>query len=596
MFRNHILICGGTGCTSGNSLEIHKLFLEKIASNNLENDVKVILTGCFGLCASGPVVVVYPEGAFYEHITPDNVDEIISEHIIKGRIVKKLLYKDTTQEVEDTITTLNDTQFYKKQMRVALRNCGLIDPENIEEYIAFDGYQALAKVLTEMQPQDVIDIIKASGLRGRGGGGFPTGLKWQFAKDQNSEIKYICCNADEGDPGAFMDRSVLEGDPHAIIEAMTIAAYAIGAKQGYVYVRAEYPIAVKRLSIAIDQAKEYGLLGENIFGSEHSFDLEIRLGAGAFVCGEETALMTSIEGNRGEPRVRPPFPAVKGLFGKPTVLNNVETFANIPQIVLKGAEWFASMGTEKSKGTKVFALGGKIVNTGLVEIPMGTTLRTVIDDIGGGVPNGKKFKAAQTGGPSGGCIPAEHFDIAIDYDNLISIGSMMGSGGLIVMDEDNCMVDIAKFFLEFTQEESCGKCTPCRVGTKRLLEYLEKITEGKAVMQDLTDMEQLCYYIKDNALCGLGQTAPNPVLSTLRYFKNEYIEHVENKRCPSAVCKKLLRFEIIDKCVGCSACARKCPVNAISGKVKEKFIIDQEKCIKCGVCMDTCKFSAIIKK
>jgi NADP-reducing hydrogenase subunit HndC len=596
MFRNHILVCGGTGCSSGDSQGIHDLFEAKLKEAGLANDVKVIRTGCFGLCACGPVVVVYPEGAFYAHVKKENVEEIVNEHIIKGRIVNHLLYVDPKLAAQTTVTSLNETNFYKKQTRVALRNCGIIDPENIEEYIAYDGYQALYKVLNEYQPQDVIDIIKKSGLRGRGGAGFPTGLKWQFAKNAVGDVKYVCCNADEGDPGAFMDRSVLEGDPHAVIEAMAIAAYAIGSNQGYVYVRAEYPIAVKRLAIAIDQAKEYGFLGDNIFGKNFSFNLEIRLGSGAFVCGEETALMTSIEGSRGEPRCRPPFPANKGLFGKPTILNNVETYANVAQIILKGPEWFASMGTEKSKGTKVFALGGKITNTGLVEIPMGTTLRTIIEDIGGGIPNGKKFKAAQTGGPSGGCIPAEHLDIPIDYENLIAIGSMMGSGGLIVMDEDNCMVDIAKFFLQFTQDESCGKCTPCRIGTKRLLEYLEKITTGKATLQDLDEMEKLCYYIKDNALCGLGQTAPNPVLSTLRYFRNEYVAHVVDKKCPAGVCKALLSYKITDKCVGCTACARQCPVNAISGKVKEKHVIDQNKCIKCGACMSVCKFKAIVKE
>ncbi len=596
MFRNHILICGGTGCSSGNSHKIAELMEEKLKKEGLQDEVKLILTGCFGLCACGPVVVVYPEGAFYAHVNAENVDEIVDEHIIKGRLVTHLLYKDPTEAAKDTITSLNDTNFYKKQHRVALRNCGLIDPENIDEYIAYDGYQALAKVLNEYTPAQVVDIIKKSGLRGRGGGGFPTGLKWEFAMKQVNDVKYVCCNADEGDPGAFMDRSVLEGDPHSVIEAMSIAGYAIGSKQGYVYVRAEYPIAVKRLQIAINQAKEYGLLGDNILGSNHSFDLEIRLGSGAFVCGEETALMRSIEGNRGEPTPRPPFPAVKGLFGRPTILNNVETYANIAQIILNGSEWFASMGTEKSKGTKVFALGGKITNTGLVEIPMGTTLRTVIEDIGGGIPNGKKFKAAQTGGPSGGCIPASHLDIPIDYDNLIAIGSMMGSGGLIVMDEDNCMVDIAKFFLEFTKEESCGKCTPCRIGTTRLLEYLEKITSGNATMQDLADMEELCYYIRDNSLCGLGQTAPNPVLSTIRYFRDEYIAHIVDKKCPAGVCKKLLSYTINANCKGCTACARKCPVNAITGNVKEMHYIDQVKCIKCGVCMSTCKFNAIEKK
>ncbi len=596
VFKKHVLICGGTGCTSGNSKEIARLMKEQIKEKGLENDVNCIMTGCFGLCACGPVVVVYPEGSFYTHIKPADVTEIVDEHLVNGKEVQHLLYKDPDLEEGQKSRHLNETRFYKNQTRVALRNCGRIDPENIDEYIAYDGYQALSKVLTEYSPQDVIDIMKASGLRGRGGAGFPTGVKWQFAKNSVGDVKYVCCNADEGDPGAFMDRSVLEGDPHAVIEAMIIAGYAIGSSQGYVYIRAEYPIAVHRLQIAIDQAKERGLLGNNILGSGHNFDLEIRLGSGAFVCGEETALMTSIEGHRGEPRCRPPFPAVKGLFGKPTILNNVETYANVAQIILKGPEWFASMGTEKSKGTKVFALGGKITNTGLVEIPMGTTLRTVIEDIGGGIPNGKKFKAAQTGGPSGGCIPAQYLDIPIDYDNLISIGSMMGSGGLIVMDEDNCMVDIAKFFLQFTKDESCGKCTPCRVGTQRLLEYLEKITSGQATMQDLDDMEALCYYIKENSLCGLGQTAPNPVLSTLRYFRDEYIAHVKDKRCPAGVCKKLVGFSITDACRGCTACARKCPVGAISGTVKNVHSIDPAKCIKCGVCMDTCKFNAIIKK
>ena len=594
--RGHVLVCGGTGCTSSNSQKIIEEFESNLASKGLQDEIKVIRTGCFGLCALGPIVIVYPEGAFYTLVKPEDVSEIVEEHLLKGRIVKRLLYQETIVD-EENIKSLNEIDFYKKQDRVALKNCGVINPESIEEYIAFGGYTALGKVLTEMKPQEVIDEIKESGLRGRGGGGFPTGLKWQFTANSVSDKKFVACNADEGDPGAFMDRSVLEGDPHAVIEAMAIAAYAVGADQGYIYIRAEYPIAVSRLRIAIEQAREYGLLGKNIFESGFNFDLDIRLGAGAFVCGEETALISSIEGQRGEPRPRPPFPAVKGLFGQPTLLNNVETYANIPAIINNGAEWFKGIGTEKSKGTKVFAVGGKINNTGLVEVPMGTTLREIIYDIGGGIPNGKKFKAAQTGGPSGGCIPAHLIDTPIDYDSLISIGSMMGSGGLIVMDEDTCMVDIAKFFLEFTVDESCGKCAPCRIGTKRLLEILEKITSGKGTLEDIDKLEELCYSIKDSAFCGLGQTAPNPILSTLKYFRDEYVAHVVDKKCPAGVCKALLSYVIEpDKCKGCSLCAKKCPVGAISGEIKSPFTIDTEKCIKCGVCMDSCKFGAIVKK
>ncbi len=594
MYRSHVLVCGGTGCTSSNSAAIIEALESEIKKHGLENEVKVVRTGCFGLCARGPIMVVYPEGSYYSLVKPEDVPEIVEEHLLKGRIVKRLLFEEFTM---DDIKSLKETDFYKKQHRVALRNCGVIDPENINEYIAYDGYAALAKCLSEYTPAQVIDIISESGLRGRGGGGFPTGKKWSFTAVQKSEQKYVVCNADEGDPGAFMDRSVLEGDPHCIIEAMAICGYATGASEGYIYVRAEYPIAVKRLEIAIGQAREYGLLGKNIFDSGFDFDLHIRLGAGAFVCGEETALMTSIEGNRGEPRPRPPYPAVKGLFGKPTTENNVETFANVAQIILNGADWFASMGTERSKGTKVFALGGKIKNTGLVEIPMGTTLREIVEEIGGGIPGGKKFKAAQTGGPSGGCIPAALMDTPIDYDNLTAIGCMMGSGGLIVMDEDDCMVDIAKFFLNFTVDESCGKCTPCRVGTKRLLEMLEKITSGNATLRDLDKLEELCHYIKANSLCGLGQTAPNPVLATLKFFRDEYVAHVVDKKCPAGVCKALLSYEILeDRCRGCTACARKCPVGAISGNVKEPHVINKSLCVKCGVCMQTCKFGAIVKR
>ncbi|WP_313152856.1 NADH-quinone oxidoreductase subunit NuoF [Lacrimispora sp.] len=595
MYRSHVLVCGGTGCTSSGSQQIMVKLRDELKKEGLDQEVSVVQTGCHGLCALGPIMIIYPDATFYAMVKEDDISEIVTEHLLKGRPVERLLYDETVTPAG--IKALSDTDFYKKQHRIALRNCGVINPEEIEEYIGTGGYQALGKVLTEMTSDEVIQTLLDSGLRGRGGAGFPTGLKWKLASQNDADQKYVCCNADEGDPGAFMDRSVLEGDPHALLEAMTIAGYAIGASQGYIYVRAEYPIAVQRLKIAIDQAREMELLGDDIFGSGFSFNIDLRLGAGAFVCGEETALMVSIEGNRGEPRPRPPFPAQKGLFGKPTILNNVETYANIPQIILNGSEWFASMGTEKSKGTKVFALGGKIHNTGLVEVPMGTTLREIIEEIGGGIPNGKKFKAAQTGGPSGGCIPVEHYDIPIDYDNLIAIGSMMGSGGLIVMDETDCMVDIAKFFLEFTVEESCGKCTPCRIGTKRMLEILDKITKGQAKLEDLDRLEELCYYVKENSACGLGQTAPNPVLSTLKFFRDEYNAHIIDKTCPSGVCKALLSYHIdAEKCKGCTICARNCPVNAISGSVKNPHVIDSEKCIKCGVCMEKCKFDAVYKK
>lgn len=594
--RSQILICGGTGCCSSGSMTLVKELKKELVKHDILDEVEVVATGCFGLCELGPVVIVYPEGTFYSRVEAADITELVEEHLVKGRPLDRLIYTEKGDGHHPL--SISDLGFFKTQKRIALVNCGVIDPENIDEYIAFDGYMALEKVLLTMTPIDVINEVKASGLRGRGGGGFPTGLKWQFAHDAVSEdgVKYVACNADEGDPGAFMDRSVLEGDPHALIEAMAIAGFAVGAAKGYVYVRAEYPIAVNRLQIAIDQAKEYGLLGENIFDTDFAFDLEIRLGAGAFVCGEETALMNSIEGKRGEPRPRPPFPANKGLFGKPTVLNNVETYANIPAIILKGAEWFASVGTEKSKGTKVFALGGKINNTGLLEIPMGTTLREIVYDIGGGIPNGKAFKAAQTGGPSGGCIPASLLDTPIDYDNLIAIGSMMGSGGLIVMDEDNCMVDVARFFLDFTQDESCGKCPPCRIGTKRMLEILERICDGKGVKGDIERLEELAVGIKASALCGLGQTAPNPVLSTIRYFRDEYEAHINDKKCPAGVCKHLLDFTIDpETCKGCGICAKKCPADAITGEKKKPYTIDTAKCIKCNACIEACPFGSISK-
>ena len=592
--RMHILVCGGTGCTSSSSMKIIEKMETLIAENSMADEIKVVKTGCFGLCAQGPIMMIYPDHLMYTQVQPEDVDEIFENHVKCGQVVTRLLAGN--HEEGEVSNALESVDFFSRQMRVALRNCGAINPEDIDEYIARDGYLALEKVTGSMTPEEVIELIRASGLRGRGGAGFPTGVKWSFAAAQQVAQKYVCCNADEGDPGAFMDRSVLEGDPHSVIEAMAIAAYAIGANQGYVYVRAEYPIAVERLTIAINQAREYGLLGKDIFGTGFDFNLDIRLGAGAFVCGEETALMTSVEGRRGEPRPRPPFPAVKGLFGQPTILNNVETYANVPVIILKGAEWFSGIGTEKSKGTKVFAVGGKIENTGLVEIPMGTTLREIVFDIGGGVPNGKKFKAAQTGGPSGGCIPASQLDTPIDYESLIALGSMMGSGGLIVMDEDTCMVDLAKFFLEFTVDESCGKCPPCRIGTKRMLEILTRITEGKGVPDDIEKLETLARDIKAAALCGLGQTAPNPVLSTLRYFRDEYMAHVIDKKCPAGVCKSMLKFKIdTDACKRCGICKKNCPTDAISGDRETPFAIDQVKCVKCGVCIEKCPFKSILK-
>jgi len=595
------MICGGTGCTASGSQKLQEALAEELKKKGLEDEIKIVQTGCFGLCELGPIMVIYPGDVFYSRVTVDDIPEIVEEHLLKGRIVERLVHED--EVTQEKTTSLDDTSFYKIQQRVALRNCGVIDPENIDEYLAMDGYTALQKVLTTMTPDDVIQTLLDSGLRGRGGAGFPTGLKWKFAKQAQNDVKYVCCNADEGDPGAFMDRSVLEGDPHSVLEAMAIAGYTIGSHQGYVYVRAEYPIAVKRLNIALKQARDYGLIGKNIMGTGFDFDIDIRLGAGAFVCGEETALMTSIEGKRGEPRPRPPFPANKGLFQKPSILNNVETWANIPQIINNGPEWFASIGTEKSKGTKVFALGGKIKHTGLVEVPMGTTLRQIVEEVGGGIPNGKKFKAAQTGGPSGGCIPKEHFDVPMDYEHLAEIGSIMGSGGLIVMDEDSCMVDIAKFFLKFTVDESCGKCTPCRLGTKRMLEILEKITNGDGTMDDLEKLENLAYFVKTNSLCGLGQTAPNPVLSTLRYFRDEYIEHIQNKHCPAGVCTNLLTYVIDrEKCMGCTMCMRQCPAGAISvskytptGHKRPSLVIDSAACVKCGTCETVCKFGAVSK-
>ena len=596
IYRAHVLVCGGTGCSSSGSAKLIELFEQKIEEYGLAKEVKVIRTGCFGLCEAGPVVIVYPDGTFYSRVKPENVEEIVSEHLLKGRKVEHLVYTDHATHEQNSEKALEDINFYKHQHRIALRNCGVIDPENIDEYLAMDGYRALEKALTTMTREQVIDEILKSGLRGRGGAGFPTGMKWKFAYNSVNDQKYVACNADEGDPGAFMDRSILEGDPHAVIEAMAIAGYAIGASEGYIYVRAEYPIAVKRLRVAIKQAEEYGLLGDNIFETGFNFHLFIRLGAGAFVCGEETALMHSIEGKRGEPTTRPPFPAVKGLFEKPTMLNNVETYANVAQIILHGADWYNAIGTEKSKGTKVFALGGKINNTGLVEVPMGTTLRTVIYDVGGGCPNGKKFKAVQTGGPSGGCLPESLLDTPVDYENLIAAGSMMGSGGMIVMDEDNCMVDIARFYMDFIVDESCGKCTPCRVGTKRMLEILQRIVDGKGEEGDIEKLEDLAKTIKNTALCGLGQTAANPVLSTLRFFRDEYEAHIKEKRCPAHHCKNLLQYKITDKCKGCTACARVCPAGAITGEIKQQHSIDPKKCLKCGACMEKCRFGAIIKE
>lgn len=592
--KREVLVCGGTGCKSSRSSEIVDDLRKAIEDAGLGDDISVEITGCFGFCEKGPIVKILPDNIFYVKVKPEDAEEIVEKHLKNGQVIERLLYEEPT--LKEKVKRQDEMGFYKKQMRVALRNCGLINPEDIKEYIGADGYMALGKVLTSMSPDEVINTMLASGLRGRGGGGFPTGRKWEFTKKSKANQKYIICNADEGDPGAFMDRSILEGDPNSVIEAMAIAGYAIGASKGFVYIRAEYPLAIDRLTIAITEARELGLLGEKILGTDFNFDIELKYGAGAFVCGEETALIHSIEGNRGEPTTKPPFPAVSGLWGKPTCVNNVETLANIPAIINRGAEWYSSIGTKTSKGTKVFALAGKINNVGLVEVPMGTTLREIIFDIGGGIKNDRAFKAVQTGGPSGGCIPVQDLDTPIDYETLMAIGSMMGSGGMIVMDEDNCMVDIAKFYLEFTVDESCGKCTPCRVGNKRLLEMLTKITEGKGTEEDLHKLEELSRIIKDASLCGLGQTAPNPVLSTMKYFKNEYEAHVKEKKCPAGVCQALLSYEITDKCIGCTKCARNCPVQCISGKVKSKHIIDQSKCIKCGTCQAACPVNAIIKK